>query len=167
MGERDWVTRAPEPGETLAADGIAIRCRGRSGATLVSGDLDAAIADLAPSAPMLGLMDEAPTPPFALRIARDRALLCTQDPLSRMGWNGGFAASAADDLFSEIAIAGRRAPDIVAACMSGHSGSPSAATLFAGYGALVAGLADGVSVRIQAPDAAAVWAHLKKLTEVL
>ena len=40
-------------------------------------------------------------------------------------------------------------------------------TLFAGYGALVAEVPDGFSLRVQTPDAAAVWAHLQKVVEVL
>lgn len=167
MAERDWITRAPLPGATRAADGITISCHLQDGATMVSGDLRAAIAALAPGAPLLGLLDPAPTGAYALRIARDRALICTDSPLMVSGWQGTFAASYADDLYLEIRITGPRAPEVVAACLTAPEGSPSTATYFAGIGALVAGLPDGVSLRVQTPDAAALWAHLAKLITVL
>lgn len=167
MVERDWTTRTPEPGATLEAEGITIRCHRQDAATLVSGDLAAAIKELAPSAQMLGLLELLPGAPFALRIARDRALLCTRDPLASEGWYNGFAASAADDLYLEFVVTGQRAPEVVASSMSEQPGSRSAATLFAGYGALVARLPHGVSVRIQAPEAAAAWAHLANVIKVL
>ena len=167
MVERDWTTRAPDPGAALTADGITIICHGQDGATMVSGDLRAAIAALAPGAPMLGLGELLPPQPFALRIARDRALICTDSPLMVSGWQGTFAASYADDLYLEIRITGPRAPEVVAACLTAPEGSPSTATYFAGIGALVAGLPDGVSLRVQTPDAATLWAHLAKLITVL
>jgi hypothetical protein len=116
---------------------------------------------------MLGLLEPLPPPPFALRIARDRALLCTAKPLNAQGWRTGFAASEADDLFLEITIAGMRAAELKDACMSPVSDSPSAATHFAGFGTLVASVSDGLSVRVQPSDAAALWAHLEKIADVL
>ncbi len=167
MDERDWTTRTPDPGATLMGEGVTIRCAAESGASLVSGDLDAAIASLAPGAPMLGLLDEVPEKPFALRIARDRALLCTDAPLGQEGWRDGFAVSGADDLFLVIEITGARRDEIRSACLGGGVGSPSAATLFAGQGALVATCPGGLCVRVEAPQAAALWTHLDRLIAAL
>jgi hypothetical protein len=167
MTERDWTTRTPDPGETVEAEGIVLRVEEPAGATLISGDLEAAVAALAPGAPMLGLLDDLPDGPFALRIARDRALLCTRAPLGVEGWHGSHAASAADDLFLIISVTGPRAPELRAACMSAEAGSPSAATLFAGQGALVSRAGDGIVVRVQRPEAAAVWATLTALVRTV
>lgn len=168
MVERDWTTRTPDPGATLTAEGITITCLAPRGATMVSGDLGAAVAALAPGAPMLGLLDPVPNGAYALRVARDRALICTEAPLGISGWQGSFAASRADDLYAVVTVTGPRTGDIAAACLSAPAGSPSTATLFAGIGALVAGLSEGgLCLRVQHPDAAALWAHLAKLIEVL
>ncbi len=167
MPDRDWTTHTPEPGETITADGLDIVCRPPAGATLISGDLGAAIAALVPDAPVLGLLAPLPHGPFALRIARDSALLCTAEPLGIGGWQNSYAASAADDLFLELAITGSLAEAIRSACLSAPAGSPSASTVFAGKGALVAALSEGLSVRIQRPEAAAVWAHLEALSQAL
>ena len=53
------------------------------GQTLISGDLDAAIAGLAPGAPILGLYALAPESAHALRIGRTSALLVTPAPARR------------------------------------------------------------------------------------
>lgn len=168
MSERDWTTRTPQPGDWLNLDGLRIAVCRRAGATLVSGDLDAAIAALSPGAPLLGLLSELPEGPCALRIARDRALLCTAVPLEAEGWHGSYAASAADDAFAHVLITGPRWRDVQAACLAAPDPSPSAATRFAGFGALVATLpGGGLSVRVEAPHAAALWAQLVRLAGVL
>jgi len=167
MPERAWTTRTPEPGDRISAQGLEIICAAAAGAALISGDLEAAIAALAPGAPLLGLLERRPDGPFGLCIARDRALLCTADPLRAEGWQDGYAVSASDDLFLELTITGDRAEEIRSACMSAPPGSPSASTLFAAHGALVSALADGFSVRVQRPEAAAVWAHLHALSQSL
>ena len=167
MDDRHWTSVTPEPGATLEAPGVTITCAADAGAALVSGDLDAAIAALAPGAPMLGLLDACPDRPHALRIARDRALLVTEAPLWRDGWEGTYAVSAADDLFLKITITGDRAAEIRDACMSAAGGSASASTLFAGHAALVVSVANGICVRVQRPEAAALWAHCGRLVTSL
>jgi hypothetical protein len=167
MDDRHWTSRSPDAGATLEAPGLTIACAADGGAALISGDMDAAIAALAPGAPMLGLLDACPDGPHALRIARDRALLVTPAPLWRDGWQGTYAVSAADDLFLKLTITGPRAGEIGAACMSAARGSASASTLFAGHGALVVSVANGLCVRVQRPEAAALWAHCGKLVTSL
>jgi hypothetical protein len=167
MTERDWTTRTPEPGASIRADGFDMTCDAPAGATLISGDLEAAVAALAPGAPILGLLAKIPSGPFALRIARDRMLLCTPEPLQAEGWHASYAASAADDLYLAVTITGPRAPEIASACMTADAGSPSAATVFAGHSALIARVTGGISVRVQHPEAAAVWARLEALSKAL
>ncbi|APE44575.1 hypothetical protein BOO69_15000 [Sulfitobacter alexandrii] len=167
MDERDWTTATPVPGDEMSETGLRIRCLPAAGATLVSGDLAAAITALSPGAPILGFLEQAPGRPFALRVARDRALLCTDAPLGVEGWQDGFAASAADDLYVEIAVDGPRAPDLLSACTGTEGTSPSAAILLAGIGVLVSGAPDGFSLRVQAPEAAALWSYLGRLAQVI
>ena len=167
MDDCDWTTRIPTPGTIIKADGLTIQCHAQAGATLISGDLDRAIAALAPGAQILGLLGTLPKPPYALRIARDRALLCTNAPLPVEGWQSGYAVSAAEDLFLEITIRGPRASEVAAACLTSQTASPSAAVLFAGFGALVTRIQNGLSIRVPPPESAALWAHLHRLTQVL
>ena len=63
------------------------------GQTLISGDLDAAVASLAPGAPMLGLYALAPAGAHALRIGRTSALLVTPAPLGRCRTAGATAGA--------------------------------------------------------------------------
>ena len=111
---------------------------------LISGDLGAAIAALAPGAPLLGLYAPAPAGAHALRIARDRALLVTPAPLGAAdGWRDGWCATAVDDGWAAIDVEGPDAPSALAQGTSADlaAGSPSAAVLFAGFRCLLA--ADG------------------------
>lgn len=163
MDDRHWGIATPKPGSVRASRGLLVSCTADAGATLISGDLSAAIDALAPGAPMLGLLDDKPPGPHALRIARDRALLITEAPLRWEGWQDGYAASAADDLHLRITITGRRAAEIRSMFMSVESGSASCSTLFAGCVALVVSVEDGLCVRITQPKAAAVWAHLNRI----
>lgn len=110
------------------------------GQTLLSGDLDAARAALAPNASEAGLWQVAEGDAL-VRIARDRALLVTARPLSALaGWSsGGWATSAADDAWAVIELAGESARAVCAQATSAdlEAGSPSAALLFAGVTCLL------------------------------
>lgn len=165
MRERDWTNPAPAAGDVIEAGSLSIRCLDTGGAAVVSGDLDAALAALAPGAPMIGLLSELPvTGAFALRIARDRMLLCTPAPLmAAPGWHGTYALSRADDLYRPVAITGDSDGLLLAGCMSAEPGSPSAMTLFAGKPCLVARAGDGVRVWVPGPDMAGIWSRLRLL----
>ena len=85
------------------------------GHTLISGDLGAAIAALAPGAPILGLYAPAPDGAHALRIARDQALLVTPAPLGAAeGWRDGWCATTVDDGWAAIEVEGEDAPSALA-----------------------------------------------------
>jgi hypothetical protein len=167
MRERNWTNHAPEAGDTLKTPGATVHCLAPGGQTVLSGALDAAVAALAPDAPMLGLLDTMPgSGAYALRIARDRALLCTPEPPGAApGWHADFALSAADDLYVPMQIERDAGGLLLAACMSATGGSPSAMTIFAEKPCLVA-RAGGGAVRawVQRPDAAEVWARLALLS---
>jgi hypothetical protein len=110
------------------------------GQTLLSGDLDAARAALAPTASEAGLWQVAEGDAL-VRIARDRALLATVRTLDApTGWSpGGWAASAADDAWSVFELSGESARAVCAQATSAdlEAGSPSAALLFAGITCLL------------------------------
>ncbi|WP_397544340.1 hypothetical protein [Roseovarius salis] len=167
MRERDWTNPAPEAGDSIEGPGVAVRCLAPARAAVISGNLDAAISTLAPGAAMIGLLDTLPgSGHYALRIARDRALLCTPEPLGTApGWHGNFALSPADDLYVPIQIEGDDDATLLCSCMSAQGGSPSAMTLFADKPCLVA-RAHGTAVRVWVPrpDMAEVWARLGRLS---
>ncbi|RJE82078.1 hypothetical protein [Paracoccus onubensis] len=167
MRERDWTNAAPEACDLIEAQGVTVRCLAPGGATLISGDLDAAVAVLAPGAPMIGLLEQIPDGPFALRIARDRALLCTQEPLDvSPGWHEIFALSPADDLYVPFEIAGEEAEALRNSCMSAQAGSLSAMTLFGGKECLVTRARTAIRVWIPRSETAELWTRLRVLSGV-
>jgi len=162
MRERDWTNPPPAAGDAIEAGDLVISCLEAGGAAVVSGDLDAALTALAPGAPLIGLLGELPlTGAFALRIARDRMLLCTPRPLGAApGWHDGFALSRADDLYRVFEIAGDADGILLAACMSAGAGSASAMTLFTDKPCLVARAGGSVRVWAPRPDMAEIWVRL-------
>lgn len=165
MAERDWSNATPQPGDTVEADALRARVAEPLGAVLLSGDLAAGIAALAPDAPMLGLGGQVPgDAAFALRIARDRVLLCTPEPLDiAPGWQDGYAASPADDAWLPIMIEGAGAEMIIAAGtgVDADAGSPSCAVGFAGVQVLLLRWGDGFGLFVPRPETAAVWTWLE------
>ncbi|MGO4833043.1 hypothetical protein AB4144_12235, partial [Rhizobiaceae sp. 2RAB30] len=127
---------APDFGAVaIRRDGLAVQAVSGLGQVMVSGDL-AAARILAPEALTVGLWGVAEAPTFFLRMARDRALLVSPQPLAlRPGWRAeGFAASPADDAFIVLEIAGDDLAIVVAEAIGADltSGSPSAAIRFCG-----------------------------------
>lgn len=166
MDDRIWTTPAPTPGTALTLRHCTLRCLPPQGAALISGALDRALARLAPTAPILGLLQAQPaTGPFALRIARDRALLCTSAPLGIQGWFDGWAISAADDAYVALHISGPAAPDLQAACMAPNRASPSAMVRFAGHYGLVSTDATGFIARVEAANSAEILHYLQRVAE--
>ena len=132
------------------------------GNTLISGDLEAVIAALAPGAPLLGLYAFAPDGAHALRIARDSALLLTPSPLGAdEGWREGWCATRLDDGWTAIEVAGAEAPLALAQGTSADlsANSPSAAVLFAGLRCLLARTEPGFRLHVEAPwlEALLTW----------
>ncbi len=154
MRETNWTPARPARGILAARPGFAARSVAGLGQTLVSGDLDAALAALAPGAPLIGLYGLAPDGAYALRVARDRALLVTPAPIGPAdGWRQGWCATAVDDGWAAVDVEGDGAGLVL---MQGTSadlaaGSPSAAVLFAGQRVLLARRPNGFRLHVEAP----------------
>jgi hypothetical protein len=127
---------------------------GELGQTLISGDLEAAVAAIAPGAPMLGLYALAPEGAHGLRIGRASALLITPAPLSVVaGWRDGWCATSVDDGWAAVAVSGADAAHALMQATSADlaSGSPSAAVLVFGLRGLLTRTPSGFRVHIESP----------------
>lgn len=123
------------------------------GQTLISGDLDAAIADLAPGAPVLSLYALAPEGAHGLRIGRTSALLVTPSPLTvSEGWRDGWCATSVDDAWAAVEVSGEDASQSLMQATSADlaSDSPSAAVMFFGLPGLLARTPAGFRVHVEA-----------------
>jgi hypothetical protein len=133
---------------------LTARSLGGLGQTLISGNLDAAITEIAPGAPMLGLFGFAPESAHALRIGRASALLVTPTPISVVdGWRDRWCATSVDDAWAAVEISGADAPQALMQATSADlaSGSPSATVLVFGLPGLLAKTPSGFRVHVQAP----------------
>jgi len=151
MREMEWPPA--RGGAGLLIDRQRLNAR-RLGQTLISGDLEPAIAEIAPGAPMLGLYALAPESAHALRIARTSALLVTPAPLSILeGWRDGWCATSVDDAWAAVEISGAGAAEALMQATSADlaSGSPSAAVLVFGLRGLIVRTRLGFRVHIEAP----------------
>jgi len=122
------------------------------GQTLISGDLDAAVAKLAPAAPMLGLYALAPEGAHALRIGRTSAVLVTSAPLAVLdGWRDGWCATSVDDGWSAVEVSGEDAGNALMQATSANlaSGSPSAAVMVFGLRGLLVRTPAGFRVHVE------------------
>ncbi len=163
MRETNWAPARRAENARVARTGFSAEARTGLGQTLISGDLDAALAALAPGAPRVGLFGLAPEGPHALRIARDRALLVTPAPLGAAdGWREGFCATNVDDGWTVVEVEGPGAPLVLmqgtAADLS--AGSPSAAVQFAGLRCLLARAGAGFRLHVETPWLEALLAWL-------
>ena len=130
MREMEWPPARGGAGLLIDRQRLTARRLGGLGQTLISGDLDAAIAALAPGAPMLGLYALAPEGAHALRIGRTSALLVTPGPLGVAdGWRDGWCATSVDDGWAAVEVSGADAAQALMQATSADlaSGSPSAA----------------------------------------
>lgn len=156
----DWA------GTAIQGDGFSARRVLGLGQTLVSGDLTAASAALAPGAPTVGLWQAAETLPAFVRIARDRALLVSERPLAVEDGcrTEGFALSTADDVWAVLEIEGEALADLMAegAAADFSRASPSAATLFAGAPALIYRTTPSTArLHVESPLLPSVWRWLE------
>lgn len=123
------------------------------GQTLISGEVDAAVASLAPGAPILGLYALAPESAHALRIGRRSALLVTPAALAvNDGWRDGWRATSVDDGWAAVEVSGDAAPQALMQATSADlaSGSRSAAVLVFGLRGLLARTQAGFRVHVEA-----------------
>jgi hypothetical protein len=154
MREMEWPPARGGAQLFIDRQGLTARRLGGLGQTLISGDLDAAVADLAPGAPMLGLYALTPNGAHALRIGRQSALLVTPEPLSVVeGWRDGWCATGVDDGWVAVEVSGEDAAQALMQATSADiaSGSPSAAVLVFGLRGLLVRTPSGFRVHVEAP----------------
>ena len=173
----DKTGNALLPGVVIDEPSLRVTLRAAAGATLISGDLQAAINTLAPDAVILGLGAKLDSQTFALRLARDRALLVTAAPLlesgnERHGWQSdavanavanAFVSSAADDAWTFLEVSGSLAAMAMSeGCAADlNSGSPSAAVLFATHTCLLVRHGDGFLLAVESSSRMALLNWLK------
>ncbi len=162
MREMNWPPARRAEGILVERPRLEVRALSGWGSTLISGDIDAAAAALAPGAPILGLYALAPEGAHALCIARDRALLVTPQSLGAAdGWRESWCATSVDDGWAAVDVDG---PDAPLALMQGTSAdltanSPSSAVLFAGSRCLLVRTGAGFRLHVEAPwlEALLTW----------
>jgi hypothetical protein len=154
MREMEWPPARGNAGLLIDRPRLTARRRGGLGQILISGDLDAAIAGLAPGAPLLGLYALAPESAHALRIGRMSALLITPAPVSVVdGWRDGWCATSVDDAWAVVDVSGEDASEALMQATSADlaSGSRSAAVLVFGLRGLLARTPSGFRVHVEPP----------------
>jgi hypothetical protein len=154
MREMEWPPARGAAGLLIDGRRLAAQRLSGLGQTLVSGDLDAAIATLAPGAPILGLYALAPEGAHALRIGRTSALLVTPAPLvTTDGWRNGWCATSVDDAWAAVEVSGEDAGNALMQATSADlaSGSPSAAVMVFGLRGLLVRTSSGFRVHVEAP----------------
>jgi hypothetical protein len=154
MREMEWPPARGGAGLLIDRERLNARRLGGLGQTLISGDLDGAIAGLAPGAPILGLFGFAPGSAHALRIGRASALLITPAPVALGdGCRDGWCATSVDDAWVAVEISGADAAQALMQATSADlaSGSPSAAVLVFGLRALLAKTPSGFRVHVESP----------------
>jgi hypothetical protein len=154
MRETRWPAARERAGVLIDRPGLQARELDGLGQTLISGDLDAAVAALAPGAPILGLHALAPAGAHALRLGRASALLVTSAPLAATnGWRDGWCATSVDDGWAVVEVTGADGPQALAQGTSADlaAASPSAAVLVFGLRALLARTPAGFRLHVEAP----------------
>jgi sarcosine oxidase gamma subunit len=152
MREMEWSAQRGGAGLLIDRQRLTVRRLTGLGQTLISGDLEAAVATLAPGTPMLGLYALAPDSLHALRIGRTSALLVTPAPLAAAdGWRDGWCATRVDDGWAAVEVSGQDAAQALMEATSADlaSGSPSAAVMIFGLRALLARTPSGFGVHVE------------------
>ncbi|MBS9721939.1 hypothetical protein JYU29_14705 [Tianweitania sp. BSSL-BM11] len=157
----DWSTA------TLDGNGWSARVVPNLHRLLVSGNLETALANLAPDTPSIGLWQISEGNIQALRIGRDRMLLTSVDPLAaEPGWNAeGYAVSLADDAYCTLELQGPKLRSLLEEMtfVDLEGESSSAATLVCGQLALLHSTADKqVWVHVETPLATFIWHWLER-----
>ena len=154
MRETRWPPARGRTGLLIDRPRLQARALDGLGQTLISGNLEAAIASLAPAAPTLGLYALAPEGAHALRTGRAGALLVTPAPIAAPeGWRDGWCATSADDGWAAVEVSGADAPQALMQATSADlaAGSPSAAVIVFGLRGLLARTHSGFRVHVEAP----------------
>jgi len=153
MREMQWPAPRPREGLIIERPRLSVEAITGLGHVLISGDLQGALNALAPQAPLLGLFGLAPDGPYALRVARDSALLVTPAPIFvDPAQRGEFFATAVDDGFAVLTLRGTDVADVLSqgASVDFAVSSPSACVMFAGFRTLIVRRPDGVRLHLEA-----------------
>ncbi|MCV2894683.1 hypothetical protein [Lentibacter sp. XHP0401] len=170
MDERIWTDGPLNGAQTLRiGDSKVSLVAPPAQACLVTGDLSQRLKLLSPKSQLVGLCEKVNGEhPYAIRIARDSALLVLQVPLVRpMGWQPeGFALSDASDAYAALSITGAASGDILAQGTGAplEAGSPSAAIRFAGIPTLLVGFGEGHLLWVQSASLTYITSFIKGLT---
>jgi hypothetical protein len=154
MRETRWPAARARFGLLIDQPRLQARALAGIGQTLISGDVEAAVAALAPGAPILGLHALTLENAHALRIGRASALLVTPAPIAAPeGWRGGWCATSVDDGWTAVEVSGADAPQALMQATSADlaAGSPSAAVFVFGLRALLAQTQAGFRLHVEAP----------------
>ena len=133
----------------------------------MSGNIAAAMADIAPACENVGLWQICDDATYALRIGRDSTLIVSSTPLDvQTGWNPrGYAVSPADDGWMAFDIAGPAMRELVAEMTVAdlEAGSPSAACQACGVVALLHRTAAGVArIHVETGHAPYLWRWIER-----
>jgi sarcosine oxidase, subunit gamma len=133
---------------------------------LIGGQIERALAALAPQAELVGLWQVASGDDQAIRIGRDKALLVLRAaPVFDIGWNPqGWSVTPAESAFGVIDIEGLALREIVSEATAAdlNAVSRSASTLFAGVPCLVTRKSPEVArVFVEAGYAPYLWRWLE------
>lgn len=141
MDERIWKDVPLNHGETLSLDGVTITRKRLGHTVLISGNISAALARIAPDAAAVGLGEDVGTGDQAIRLGRDSILLNTKNLIDAdSGWHSdGYAISQADGKYALLEIAGEHSEDLLAqgASIAFKHPSPSALIEFAGLACIL------------------------------
>jgi hypothetical protein len=154
MRETRWPAARGRFGLLIERPRLQARALHGLGQTLISGDVEAAVAALAPGAPTLGVYALAPEGAHALRVGRVSALLVTPGPLGAAdGWRDGWCATSVDDGWAAVEVSGADAPQALMQATSADlaAGSPSAAVIVFGLCGLLARTEAGFRAHVEAP----------------
>jgi hypothetical protein len=139
------------------------------GQVLVSGRIAGAVEALAPGAPEVGLWGMVASNPCVVRIARDRALIVSAQPLTvEPGWHDGWAATPDDDVYAVLEIEGAGLSALVSEATSADldARSPSAAIMFAGIACLLYRTGQTTArLHVERPLATYIWHWLERRGE--
>lgn len=165
MDERVWTDKCLTAGESITLGRVTISVIEPSSVSyLITGNIEAAFANLAPKPPILGLLENKTDAEFfGLRTGRDSVLLLSTSPnqdLSEFkpGWNdAGFGVSDASDNYTVFSVSGEGADFILSQCglEDLDANSPSASILIGDITVLL--IREDKSFHLYVPSAYSVY----------
>ena len=161
----NWERVADWHSICIEARGVAISVCRLDTVVAVNGDLRAALDDADIELPPVGWPDVAYGESYAVRLARDRALIVGGEPLAR-GWHDrGYAVSRSEDASIVFCIAGPGTLEFLSLGAAVFVACPSATAvrIFAGLHAILYrhGSESAVRVHVARPRAAALLKWLR------